>query len=403
MKSLSAATIIAALSGFGVILVAGRAFDPAVVARFMAYWGLFFTLTGVLDGLTHETSRSVAAARERPAARTVPGPTAWRVSALLAGSAVVVVGAALAAWSRATNGVTLDVGASSLLVAGTSLYTFQALTLGMLAGRRSWRPYALIVALDSAARLLVACVAWRLGAGLAAFYLVTVMGAATWLVVLAVSTRARRAVRSPLDADARLLLRRSGHAMTASGASAVLIVGFPAFATVLAGSRTDPAVLGAVMLGVTLTRAPILVPLQRFQSALIVAFVRRRDPAALARPLGLVAAVGAAGAILAGAIGPQLMVWLLGEGYRLSGWVLAGLTVASACTGTLFLTGAACLAVEQHRAYSLGWVVATAAAAIVLAAPVAPVTVSVPVALSLGPLLGAGVHSWCAARAVQRP
>ncbi len=62
--------------------------------------------------------------------------------------------------------------------------------------------------------------------------------------------------------------------IAASGASAILITGFPTLVQLTHGADNHAAISTAVVVyAVTLTRAPILVPLQQFLSAIIVRFV----------------------------------------------------------------------------------------------------------------------------------
>jgi hypothetical protein len=70
---------------------------------------------------------------------------------------------------------------------------------------------------------------------------------------------------------------------------------------------------------------------------------------------------------------------------------LAWLTAAAIVVALLTLTGAAAVAAALHRAYSLGWVSATVAAAALLLLPVSLETRTV-VALTCGPLVGIAVH-----------
>ena len=65
MRNLSLATIFAAASGFVVMWIASWALDAEHgYNSFLAYWGLFFACTGLIDGITQETTRAVAASRE---------------------------------------------------------------------------------------------------------------------------------------------------------------------------------------------------------------------------------------------------------------------------------------------------------------------------------------------------
>src|SRR6185503_13919321 len=93
--------------------------------------------------------------------------------------------------------------------------------------------------------------------------------------------------------------------------------------------------------------------------------------------------------------------WLLREGfgseYRADGELLAWLTGAAVAIALLTLTGAAAVAAALHRAYSVGWVSATVASALLLLLPLGLETRTV-IALLCGPLVGIAVHLAALAR-----
>ena len=250
-------------------------------------------------------------------------------------------------------------------------------------------------------------VAWALGWGLGAFLLITVIGAASWLVVLGASPAARGKIRVALDVDKEAFMGRVATAMVASGATAALITGFPT-AISAAVPDTDAAasvLVGAISNAIMLTRAPVLVPLQRFQSALVVRFVRQRDRIyrALAAPVGAVLGLGAVGFAAAWLVGP----WILRAAFRpelyVGGLTLGLLTFASAFMGTLMVTGVAVLALERHGWYVAGWVAASAMAFTVLFAGPWGVVANVVAALFAGPVAGALVHVAGLRRASRNP
>ena len=80
-----------------------------------------------------------------------------------------------------------------------------------------------------------------------------------------------------------------------------------------------------------------------------------------------------------------------GADYLASGALLAWLTAAAVAIALFTLTGAATVAAALHRAYSLGWVSATVASALLLLLPLGLETRTV-VALLCGPLVGIAVH-----------
>lgn len=386
MKNLSLATIFAAASGFVVMWIASWALDAKHgYNSFLAYWGLFFACTGLIDGITQETTRAVAASRETQA-RGSANP--WKLGAAI-GVALAAVVLLVGLFAMGRTVPTHPGTATGLLAFGLLSYAFQAVLSGILSGSGLWNRYAALVALDSGVRLVLAVVVWALGGGLVEFLAITVIGALSWAVVLALAP-----VRVQLDVDRGAFVRRVGSAMVASGASAALITGFPTAASAAFPAATAGAAVAAINNAVMLTRAPVLVPLQRFQSALVVRFVERRDTVyrALAAPVGAIMGVGLVGFAAAWLIGP----WILRVAYKpelfVDGLTLGLLTFASAFMGMLMITGVAVLALERHAFYVAGWLAATATAFAVLFLAPWGVATTVVVALFAGPIVGALVH-----------
>lgn len=413
MRALTLATVFAAASGYLVMLVAGRALGPADYPLFATYWGAFFALGGVANGLMQEATRAVRSARVGPTPDTVrlghapapdtrghaPAPgTGGRVRLLPAGlmlglALAAVVAVSAPAWPALGLPTFSGVGVAVMAV-GILGFSLQAATAGALSGTERWGLYAVLLTVDAALRLVVAGVAWWFGDAGLGFALATVAGAFTWALMIALSPATREALARALDVGRRRFWRNTASAMLASAGTAALVVGFPVFVTATV-RETDPAPLvGAVILAITLTRAPLLVPLTSFQSAIIVYFVQRRElgPRALAAPLGLVTAVGLVGAGAAWLVGPWLIRVLFGAEFELPGAVLAALTAASVGTAALMVTGNAALAFDRHLLYNLGWWVAVLAALILLVSVPGPLDVRSAIALLAGPGIGVVVH-----------
>ena len=104
-------------------------------------------------------------------------------------------------------------------------------------------------------------------------------------------------------------LRGAAHSITAAGASAILVMGFPVLLKLTSSELGAQG--GVVILAVTLTRAPLLVPLTAMQGNLIAHFVDERTARmrALIAPAALIGAIGAIGVLAAGLLGP----WLCGR------------------------------------------------------------------------------------------
>lgn len=394
MRNLTLATIFAAISGFVVLWVAARALDAETGYRyFAAFWSVFFAGTGLIDGITHETTRAVASARET---KKLGAANPWRIGARLA--AIVLVVVALGGVLLMGLVVPQSPGtATALMTIGLASYAFQAVLAGILSGMQAWDRYAGLFALDSGVRLVLAVAAWAAGWGVTVFLVITVIGAASWLVLLR-----REHLSVPVDVNRGMFVRRMLSAMVASGASAVLITGFPA----VINAAFPAAPVAALINAVILTRAPVLVPLQRFQSALVVRFVEHRERiySALAMPIAAVLALGAVGFVAAWALGPLILRLLFSPEYAMGGLTLGVLTFASAWMGALMITGVAVLALERHGWYVAGWLTATVVAfGIVFGAPAAVGghVASVSTALFLGPAAGSLVHIAGLRRAVK--
>ncbi|WP_051461508.1 hypothetical protein [Tomitella biformata] len=387
MTRLLLATVFAAASGYIVMLLAGRHLGAAGYATFTVFWGLFFMFVGISNGLMQETTRAVGD-RAHTHVRDGASPA----------HAALWVGAAMAALIVATSPLWATVvlpGNPALGVAVLAVSTWsvvaQCTLWGLLAGAGRWGLYSVAMALDATFRLVVAVVAVLSGYEVLGFVFATVAGAMSWLPLAALSSTARGALRLRADVPTREFLRRAGLAMSATAATSVLVVGFPVLlALTSGGDLTDEA--GSLLFAVSITRAPLLVPLTSFQSAIVIYFLERRAHLlrALLLPVAAVGAVGGAGAALAWWIGPPL-IRLVGDGFDISGGAAAALTFGAVATAMLMLTGCAALANEAHRAYSLGWLIATVIAVVMLLLPIG-LTERTAAALIVGPLVGVGVH-----------
>ena len=135
------------------------------------------------------------------------------------------------------------------------------------------------------------------------------------------------------------------------------------------------------------------------QGNLIAYFVdqRRHRVRALVRPALLVASIGAAGILAAGALGPWLLKVFFGTQYQAGSALLMWLTAGAVSIAMLTLTGAATVAAALHRAYSLGWVGATLTSGLLLLLPTT-LEIRTVVALLCGPVAGIAVHLVAMAR-----
>lgn len=397
MRALTLATIYAAASGYLVLgIIAPRALGAEAFDGFAAYWALFFALTGVAGGLMQETTRAVRSARGASGAdRRAATPRGFllRAGALVGGALALLVALSAPAWSQL--GLNPHHGAAvAILAVGIAGFAMQAAVSGALSGTERWNLYAVLLAVDATLRLLAAGAAWHTGVPHLAFELTTVIGAATWLFLLA-HPQVRAAMGSAIDVDARRFWRHTVQAMGASAGTSLLITGFPLLVTATARDSDPAALLGATLLAISLTRAPLLVPLTSFQSALIVWFVERREqgPRALLVPLAAVTGIGIVGAVAAWAVASPIVRIMTGDpDFALPGLVFGLLTAASVGTAALMISGNCALALERHGVYSAGWWIACAAAVGLLLALPYTVDIRAAWALFAGPLLGVVFH-----------
>jgi hypothetical protein len=397
-----AATVLTALCGYAVVYLAARDLAPSGFSIFGVFWGAFGLVTGAANGLLQETTREIRSMLY--AGGSAAGPDAdrprihpLRVAAMVGIAAAVMIAGSSPLWSPRVfveeRGLSV-----ALLSVGLAGFCLHSTLLGMLAGANRWTQYGVLMVTDALIRVTIAVATFVIGWGLAGFLWATVGGAVAWLITLATSPTARSTARLLASGNMAVFLRGAAHSITAAGASAILVMGFPVLLKLT--SNELGAQGGVIILAVTLTRAPLLVPLMAMQGNLIAHFVDERTDRlrALIAPAVIIAGIGAIGVVAAGIVGPWLLRVGFGAQYNASGELLAWLTAAAVAIAMLTLTGAAAVAAALHSAYSLGWVGATAAAGLLLLLPL-PLETRTVVGLLCGPVVGIGVHLLALARA----
>lgn len=388
------ASALGALSGYLAMVVAARALDTQSNTDFLTFWSLMFWLFGVLGGVQNEVTRAVGAARVgEPAPR---GARVLPVGLAVGGALALVVVATSPLWGERVLGGSWLPLVVVIAVAVTS-FAGHSTVGGALSGEQRWGTFARLVAAEAVTRLALVLLAAAIGT-LVSLEVGAAAAALTWIAVCVASPAARHAARARADVPWRDLVAHVGHSLGAAVGSSALLVGF----AVILRLTSDPDEFthaAPLLLAVSLTRAPLLVPLTAYQGVAITHFLQHRGEGlrALRRIVLMLLGAGAVAAGAAWLVGPWLMRLVFGPGYGVAGGVLAGLTSAAVMVALVTLTGAATLAVGRHRAYAAGWLLATTVAVLLLLTPL-PLEGRAVLALMVGPLVGAAVHAAAIAR-----
>ncbi len=412
--ALLGSSVLAAASTLVVTMIAQRALTGSELTEFLLFWSALFTVTGIITGLQPEITRAVGTARTytaadgvasaHPASDGTPAPQGARVVTVAAAlgavaGALVLVSSPLWAGQQIPHSAAVGV---TVMAVGVFLYALQATISGVAAGEDRWYLFATVGGLESAGRLLLMLAVALLIPSLAGLEVATVIPMGLWLILALVTFSGRRLWVARADVPAGRLTVNILWSFLSSAAAAMLMMGFPNVLKASGAAESEPVVLGTLILAISITRSPIMIPLQAFQGVAVSAFLkqRHRPVAAFIKPAAAVVAVGAVGALAAYLVGPLLfrLIYPPAAGTEsayeaaASGLSLGALVFASALLALMTLSGNMALAVNQHRIYLAGWVVAavvTLGLAFLLPAPLVPRAV---VALAVGPVCGFVVH-----------
>ena len=407
--ALLGSSLLAAVSTLVVTMIAQRALNGSELTEFLLFWAALFTVTGIITGIQPEITRAVGTARTRAVANRVAStegsaPQGARVVTVTAAlgaiaGALVLVSSPLWAGHQIPHSAAVGV---TVMAVGVFLYALQATMSGVTAGEDRWYLFAAVGGLESAGRLILMLAAALMIPSLAGLEVATVVPMGLWLILAFVTVSGRRLWAARADVPARRLSTNILWSFLSSAAAAVLMMGFPNVLKASGAAESEPVVLGTLILAISITRSPIMIPLQAFQGVAVSAFLkqRHRPVAAFIKPAAAVVAVGAVGALAAYLVGPLLfrLIYPPAAGAEsayeaaASGITLGALVFASALLALMTLSGNMALAVNQHRIYLAGWVVAAAVTlslAFLVPAPLVPRAI---VALAVGPVCGFVVH-----------
>lgn len=396
---ITASSIISAGTTFLVTWLAARSLTIEDNKDFLVFWSLTSLVFATLLGVQQESARLIGSHHlSKGNSASVPRQRTYNplMVATWVGLTCALIFAALTPVWLGTVLPAGDWRTVLLITLVTAVYACHVYCIGAMAGTRSWTEYALLISTGGIFCFLCTLLVSVVGGSLLAFQLSFLATAFLWLIFVAFSPRVRSATRLRLVGRPGAAYRSMLLAVGTAVAMAAMSTGFPIFleATSSKAETESDALLAAIILGISITRAPIMMPLQAFQGVAVSYFLAhaQRPTAALLKPVGALLALGAVGAGAAYLLGP----WLFDEIYekyagQLDGAFLAALTFAAALLAVTTLSGTAALAMGAHRIYLAGWVVTVVVAFGCLLLPLDLETKTI-VALMASPVIGAAAH-----------
>jgi len=397
--ALLASSVLTALATLGVTIIAHRSLLETHLTEFLLFWSALFAVTGIITGIQPEVTRAVGAARRDGIYRVRVVYVAGAFG-LLAGILVVLTSPL---WAPKQMPISMP-WAVGAMAAGVFFYALQAAMSGASAGRDSWYLFAGIGALESAGRLVLMFLAALMIPSIAGLEVATVAPMMLWILLALFLPGGRKAWVARADIDVKQLSMNLIWSFLSSASAAVLMMGFPNILKESEANQDDytKVVLGTLILAISITRSPIMIPLQAFQGVAVSAFLKQqhRPVAAFIKPAAAVLGIGAAGAGAAYLIGPLLFRLIYPPkpetqavyDHVITGAVLGILVFGSAMLALVTLSGNMVLAINRHRAYVAGWAVAAVVAIAAAFLVPLPLVGRALVALYAGPLSGFIVH-----------
>lgn len=391
LRHILAATVVAGGIGY-LIQILVPALAPASYLTFATLWSAIYLVVTCLSGVQQELTRASSADGSGSGFRT------WLAFTLLA--AVTATGAvALIFGLSGTHLFPADTGLLVGAVAAAAFgYCLVAAVSGAVYGLRDWPAVAGMTIADSLIRAVTITIALLAGGSAVALGWATALPflLAVIVVWLWVGRRVRRFLS--IDVPLRRLIRNSTATVLASLATGMLISGLPLLLNAFAADA-GPALLASLILAITLTRAPLVVPLLALQGYLLVSFRHQSTPVAgrVLRWVAVMLTAVVALAALAAFLGPPIMGWLFPSFQALPALDLALIVLSAGLTGAMCITGPAVLAANRHSWYTAGWAISAVMSVVVLVLPVEP-HARILAALLIGPLAGALVHVFAVRR-----
>lgn len=387
LRSILVATAVAGALGYAIQLAAPVLLsDDASYVTFSVYWSTLYLCVAALSGVQQEITRAARPVSGEPPSAVLRQFTLAAVATVIV--VVSVMGVLLAPLILPESSLPLVMALTIGVVGYLLLATFS----GVLYGLRRWRAVAATTILDAGFRAVFVLIA--LAAGWPAEWVALSVSLPFGLAFLAVWVRVRHGVIGAFRLDVGLsrLVAHVAGTVVAAAAMGLIMSGLPMLLGATAGA-VDRAALAGLILAITLTRAPIVIPMLALQSYFISTF--RGAGAALLRRVLLVcaglAAVIVAISALAWLVGPWAIGVLSAGRFTIGGPMMAVITLSAGLVALMCVTGPVLISERRHIPYVGGWVVA-ALATIGALLLLLPFELRLTLALLAAPALGLLVH-----------
>lgn len=370
-------------STYALLVVVGRALDPAAYGRFSLFWsGIVIASLGAFLPVEQVLARrTVQAAAGAPGGRGLLG-SGVRLSAVIGALALLVFAVTWALQDSSTTRTVLVAAAFAVACVG---FTWQFPARGVLAGRHELLGYALVVAVDAVVRLVAAAALWAAGVRAAEAYVVAVAGSALLCGIVG-TFLARRAAAvgvpssvaggaaAPVLATAPRSLAADVAGLVAAMLCMQLLLNSPVVVAGTAGSSAAQVAAGHMLALLTLVRVPVFLA-QSAQGGYVARAAghahhgRRTELRRLVAGIGgAVLGIGAVMVLGVAALGPQVVTWVFGPDYVVDRGVA---TLAAAGIAVYLVASVAndlAVALGSRRS-TAAWVGAAVIGALVLVVP----------------------------------
>jgi len=352
------AMAIAGVLGYAINIVVKRSVSAPEFVEFATFWGALYLGVGLLSGLQQEVTRSASTPLVSEKEKDIPGTKPRQVVGF--GLFITTLGVLLCClFFLPPNyfGITNDVGAGLLLL-GLAGYVIVATMTGLLYGvSNGVKVIAAMIASDATLRFLL--VSLQLQFGYSTTFIELATGIPFLLVPILIYPYARKfltsgllLVGSPIE-----LMKNSVSTMTAAGAMAFLISGFPLAIRWSLGSE-DPGLLATLIFVVTLARAPLIIVAMSLQSFLVARIRQGADSGGLLSKVGwFLALFSALFSVALAATGDIVFSFLAGQSIHVELGIYLSVGLSSGLIAAMFVVGASLLAEDNHVAYLTMWLV----------------------------------------------